>query len=325
MTLLCRSIRPLRYFERPLPYLCMASCVALSVLIGVGATSRCHAQELVTNSPLPSGKGLAFAYENDNDISQNPNVIFSDNFETGEIGASWDEVNNKNAIPLSLVDLKMDQAPIGKRSLQVTASLDKNNGGGLTKWFPSNDRLFIRFYTKFAADCDYVHHFCTLRANKSLKGGDKWSGFGGAGQIPDGNERFSTAIEPWGNWSQFPPPGQWNFYSYWHQMKPSPDKKYWGNSFLPKQQDNIPKDKWICVEFMILHNTAGEPDGEQAFWIDGELRGHWKGFNWRTNPKLLANAFTLESYVTNRWTKQNVNTVFFDNVVIAKEYIGPSR
>ena len=59
--------------------------------------------------------------------------------------------------------------------------------------------------------------------------------------------------------------------------------------------------------------------------IDGELRGHWKGINWRKTDGLRANAFTLESYVTDRWTKNEVNVVYFDNVVIAKEYIGPAK
>ena len=51
--------------------------------------------------------------------------------------------------------------------------------------------------------------------------------------------------------------------------------------------------------------------------------GIGEAMNWRTSPNLWANAFTLESYVTDRWTKQTENVVCFDNVVIAKEYIGP--
>ena len=46
-------------------------------------------------------------------------------------------------------------------------------------------------------------------------------------------------------------------------------------------------------------------------------------WNWRTT--LWANALTLESYVTDRWTKNRTNVVYFDNVVIAKEYVGPLR
>lgn len=276
------------------------------------------------DSKLPRGLGLAAGYAHDAKIEQHPAVIFADDFETGEIAKRWDEQNNNEGKPLSFTDCSADGAPIGKRSLKVTADLEQNQGGGLTRWFESTDKLFIRFYTKFDEDCDFVHHFCTLRANRALSGGDRWSGFGGAGALPDGQRRFSTAIEPWGNWGKFTPPGKWNFYSYWHEMKPSPDKKYWGNSFLPESQANIERGRWYCVEFMLKHNTPSQPDGEQAFWIDGALQGHWKGFNWRTDAQLQANAFTLESYVTDRWTKQRFNIVYFDNVVIAREYVGPA-
>jgi hypothetical protein len=107
-------------------------------------------------------------------------------------------------------------------------------------------------------------------------------------------------------------------------MLPSRDGKFWGNSFLPETQEVIPKGRWICAEFMLKHNTPGQPDGEHAFWIDGRLLGHWRGINWRKSASLEANALTLESYVTGNWTKNPVNIVFFDNLVIAREYIGPA-
>ncbi|MBM3846119.1 MAG: hypothetical protein FJ405_07535 [Verrucomicrobia bacterium] len=223
---------------------------------------------------------------------------------------------------LSLVDPGADSG-LGRRCLRVEAHLGRDTGGGLTRWFDSSDTLFIRFLTRFAADCDYVHHFVTLRANTSMKGGGRWSGFGGAGLKPEGNERFSTAVEPWGDWGRNPPPGRWNFYSYWHEMTASRDGKYWGNSFPVPEAPAIPRDRWITVEFMLKHNTPGERDGEQAFWIDGRLQGHWTGINWRKTPGLKANALTLESYVTDRWTKNPTNVVFFDNVVVARRYVGP--
>ena len=187
-----------------------------------------------------------------------------------------------------------------------------------------NDSLFIRFYVRFDKDVDYIHHFCTLRANKALHGEDAWSGFGGAGLKPQGTERFSTALEPWGDWGRNPAPGKWHFYSYWHEMQPSPDGNYWGNAFDADNQASIEKEQWICAEFMLKHNTPGKSDGEQAWWIDGKLIGHFKGINWRTSSDLWANAFTLESYVTDRWTKQETNQVWFDNIVIAQAYIGPA-
>ena len=278
---------------------------------------------LAGQSELPSGNGLAATYPGDAGLKGNPNVIFADDFESGNLGDGWDETGNKNGKVLEWASPGTD-GRFGKRCLRVEAHLGKDTGGGLTKWFTPVDPIFIRFYTRFDAGCDYMHHFVTLRANQGLRGSDKWSGFGGAGLKPAGDERFSTAIEPWGNWGRWTAPGRWNFYSYWHEMEPSKDSKYWGNSFSVPMAPLIPRDRWICVDFMLKHNTPGRPDGEQAFWIDGALQGHWKGINWRKTGQLKANALTLESYVTDSWTKNPVNVVFFDNVVLARRYIGPA-
>lgn len=274
---------------------------------------------------LPEGEGLAAKAAPGEPLDSHPAVIFVENFERNDFRSRWDETRDAGGRVLSLVPVEPAAPGLGEQCLKVTATLGANTGGGMTKWFEPADRLFVRFYVKFDAGCDYVHHFVTLRANRSLKGQDRWSGFGGAGLKPDGDGRFSTALEPWGNWGRWPAPGRWNFYSYWHEMNAAPDGKFWGNSFKPEEQPDIDKERWICAEFMLQHNTPGKPDGEQAFWIDGQLRGHWKGINWRTSPTLKANALTLESYVTDRWTKNRTNIVFFDELVIAREYIGPSK
>jgi hypothetical protein len=293
-----------------------------TTILTVTAAEPGAAVNLADKKELPSGKGLAAAFKADAGITKNQDVIFADDFETGKLGEHWDETGNKKEKVLSFADPAAPE--LGKRCVRVEAHLKEDNGGGFTKWFEPADTVFIRFYTKFAPDCDYVHHFVTLRANKGLHGGDKWSGFGGAGNKPDGTDRFSTAIEPWGNWGRNPPPGRWNFYSYWHEMTVSRDGKYWGNSFPVPDAPAVLRDRWICVEFMLKHNTPGKPDGEHAYWIDGSLQGHWKGINWRKTESLKANAVTLESYITDSWTKNQVNVVFFDNAVVARKYIGPA-
>lgn len=274
-------------------------------------------------STLPSGKGIAANYPSDAGISSDKAVIFADDFEKGAIGEGWAEVNNPKGNVLSF-NPPGDAKGLGARSLQVEAHLGQDTGGGLTCWFEPSDTVFLRFYTRFDPACDYIHHYVGLRGNKGLTGADKWSGFGKAGIKPTGDDRFSTRIEPVGNNGQWIPPGRWNFYSYWHEMKAGPDGKHWGNSFRVPEAPLIPRGVWICVEVMFKHNTPGQSDGEQAFWIDGILQGHWKNINWRTTENVKANALCLESYVTDRWTKNPVNRVWFDNVVVAKSYIGPS-
>ncbi len=281
-------------------------------------------RNLAPKSDLPRGAGFAAKFEADRGISKHPAVIFADDFEAEDFLEKWDDSRGAKGDVLDLVDCSAESPLLGKRSLRVTATLGKNTGGGLTKWFEPAPAVYIRFYVKFDPSCDYIHHFVTLRANKGLRGGDRWSGFGGAGVKPQGHERFSTALEPWGNWGRWPPPGRWNFYSYWHEMARSPDGKYWGNAFRPAEAPDIRRGVWICAEFLLRENTPGKPDGEQAFWIDGELVGHWKGISWRKSEGLRANALTLESYVTENWTKNPRNVVYFDNLVIAREYIGPA-
>ncbi len=275
------------------------------LVVGWAISARAdHTENLAGKSDLPRGPGLATAFAGDQAIDAHAEVIFADNFEAGDFRQRWDDVRDNHGNVLRLVDQSAIDTRVGGKSLQVTAHLGKDTGGGLTKWFEPAETVFIRFYVKFDPKCDYVHHFCTLRANRSLQGKDRWSGFGGAGLKPDGQTRFSTALEPWGNWGRWPPPGHWNFYSYWHEMTQSRDGKYWGNSFCPDPQEDIQRGEWMCAEFMLKHNTPGKPDGEQAFWINGSLKGHWKGINWRTSETLWANALTLESYVTDRWTKK---------------------
>lgn len=270
---------------------------------------------------LPSGPGIASKFKADVGLPKHEAVIFADGFESGDF-AAWDEKGEEKKNVFTFPPPESPQ--LGGQCLRVEAHLGKDTGGGVTKWFSSSGTLFVRFYTKFAPDCDYVHHFVTLRANKSLQGAEKWSGFGGAGIKPEGDDRFSTAIEPWGDWGRNAAPGRWNFYSYWHEMEISRDGKFWGNSFAVKDSPLILKSKWICIEFMLKHNTPGKRDGEQAYWIDGALMGHWKGVNWRKQEKLMANALTVESYITDLWTKNPVNVVYFDNVVVATKYIGPA-
>ncbi len=282
-------------------------------------------RNVASKSKLPRGSGLATRFPGDKGIEQDAAVVFAEQFEDSEWRSRFGEATPLKQNALAVVDQSSTSPLIGSGTLEVRADLKKNHGGGLTKWFEPSERIFIRFYTRFHAECDYVHHFCTLRANKSwTRGKEKWSGFGGAGVKPVGDERFSTGIEPWGDWGRNTPPGKWNFYSYWHTMSAAPDGKYWGNAFRPKKQPLIERAKWICVEMMLVHNTPGKNDGEQAFWIDGKLRGHWTDINWRKSEKLLANAFTLTSYVTDRWTKNDINIVYFDNLVIARKYVGPT-
>ena len=108
--------------------------------------------------------------------------------------------------------------------------------------------MFARFYVKFAGDCEPIHHFGTHLGGFNPP--TRWPQ-GGAGTRPEGDKRFTTGVEPFGeNW-------QWDFYTYWQGMHVHGDGNYWGTPFLAQvEKPPVLKDRWICVEMMVKMNCA---------------------------------------------------------------------
>ncbi|MBM4037157.1 MAG: hypothetical protein FJ290_01470 [Planctomycetes bacterium] len=263
---------------------------------------------------VPEGAGLAAKYPGDEGIERDPQVVFVEDFETGsvqEIAARWGDVLH----PANM-DLPEDihASSPGRRSLHIS----KN--GHLYTHTKGVDRLHARFYVKFHPRTGYVGHFVNLIADRVPT---PWPR-GGAGKKPAGDQGFSTGIEPWGKGGEVPPPGVWHFYTYWHEMKPDGWRHFWGNHF-DAPQDPVQPGRWYCVEAMVKCNSTPEAtDGEQAFWVDGKLIGYFKGIRWRTSDKLKINTFWLSYYVPEQAAKPDrVYEVWFDDVVLATEYVGP--
>jgi hypothetical protein len=272
--------------------------------------------------------GLASRHPGDKGIASDPAVIFSDDFESSDL-KRWDESRGS-------IKLTSDAPNSGKQCVASEILPGRNIGGDAKKWFmPGKERVYARFYVKFSPDYQYVHHFVTLMGNHRT---NRWSAFGKAGLKPNGTY-FSSGMEPWFAWGKNPPPGELNFYSYFLDMEPDRKMdKYWGNSFFPPGPERgkaahsgrfVPKlNTWQCWEFMLKANAPGKSDGEQAMWVDEQQIGHFTGIRWRDDPDVKVNCFWLQHYggdpgdPTKQFWKER-QTVWFDDVVIATEYIGP--
>jgi hypothetical protein len=250
-------------------------------------------------------------------------IVFQEDFEHFD-RKNWNEFGEApEAVEV------VDGGPTGRgKCVRITATLGENTGAHLYKMLePGLDTCHLRFYVKFEREHDYLHHFVHLVGYNPPS---RWPQ-GGAGERPRGDARFSTGIEPWGDWGKHPAPGAWNFYSYWCEMEQSRDGKFWGNSFAPKEPALVARDRWTCVEIMLKCNSTPEKsDGEQAFWIDGKEVGRWGGFRWRTSDELKVNGLWMLYYITDNAARQNdvknprkVNRVWFDDIAVAESYIGP--
>jgi hypothetical protein len=281
--------------------------------------------------PSPALRGLAWDFPADSGIDKHPAVIFTENFESGAM-KKWDNVRGSVVIT--------NQAPhSGRHCVEMRMIRGQNEGGDAKKWFtPGQDRVHVRLYVKFSEDYQYSHHFVGVRANHPT---NRWSAFGIAGKKPDGTY-YTTAMEPWFAWGRNPPPGEVSFYSYYLDMEIDRKmNKYWGNSFFPPGPgkgkaagpDRVvpPLNEWHCWEFMIEANSAPDrADGKQAMWVDGKLVAEFSGIRWRDNLDLKVNCLWLQHYgydgsdpTRQFWKDQQ--TVWFDDVVVATEYVGPLR
>jgi len=299
-------------------------------------------------SILPEGaKGIAARYPGDDGIEKDPNVIFVEWFSADSLEAvfgRWEAIKSKEIMSFS------SDVPAGsgdKQSLLMKHVGGDSTGGHLyRRLLPGYEKVFARFYVKFDNDCAAVHHFgAHLGGNNPSTA---WPTVK-AGHRPAGDKQFWTGVEPYGeDWG-------WDFYTYWQGMHIHGDGNYWGTPFLAGgSKPKVEKDKWICVEMMVkVNNPVNEFNGEQAFWIDGVLwrrggkvvshigpgqpRGKWtggwwrpdekeetsfEGFQWRSDKKLTINYVWPYLYIT-KAPKGHISKVWFDNIVVAREYIGP--
>ncbi|MHB8865577.1 MAG: hypothetical protein ACYC6N_24640 [Pirellulaceae bacterium] len=303
----------------------------------------------VAGAELPEGnQGIAARYPGDMGIERDTRVLFVEKFDAAsveEVAQRWDTASDTQIMSLS-----SDRAPgtADRTSLLMSYVGGEGTGGQLYRQLtPGHNQVFARFYVKFAADCEPIHHFGTHLGGFNPP--TAWPQ-GGAGLRPEGTKRFTTGVEPYGDhW-------QWDFYTYWQEMRANGDGNYWGTPFLAGvRRPPVAKDRWICVEMMVKMNSLAKdaPDGEQAFWIDGKLwrvedqiviylgpgfpRGRWTGgwwqpdhqsdttfdgFRWRSTEKLAVNYIWTYLYIT-KARAGSVSNVWFDNIVVATEYIGP--
>lgn len=296
---------------------------------------------------LPEGYGIAAQYPGDDGLEDDPRVIFVERFDEatlGELFQRWENIKVEGS--LKLVPDKVPGAA-DDQCLLMEHIGRKGTGCHLyRRLLPGYKLLFARFYVRFSKDCAPIHHLGTHLGG--LRPSTSWPQ-GHAGERPNGSDRFNTQVEPGGQrWT-------WDFYTYWVDMPGHGDGRYWGTPFLTGiKGPSVAKERWICIELMVkLNNPVDKPNGEQAFWIDGRLwrcgsqivshlgpnfpRGYWrggwwspdekspetfKGFCWRTVSDLLINYLWTYVYITEA-PPGHVSKVWWDNIVVATEYIGP--
>ena len=329
-----------------------------------GAVAEWRAEVPATqrnSDTLPEGPGLAAKYPGDRGLSGDPSVVFVENFEGGSVDAikaRWESVQADEIMSLT-GDVPSGSG--GKRSMMISHVGGKGTGAHLyRRLLPGYDKLFARFYVRFDPNCAPVHHFGT-----HIGGFNPPTPYpqGGAGVRPQANERFGVGIEPfgdawrwdyyayWGEMRGSPPRGQtWgNSFIRDEELKVERGKWICVEMMIKMNDPGEPNGEmalWIDGK-RVSHLGKGFPRGKWTFdkfepgkggetirWNDTtggperysvpEGGAPFDGFRWRTSKALNINYVWTYLYLT-RAPAGHVSKVWFDDIVIAKEYIGPIR
>jgi hypothetical protein len=308
--------------------------------------------------PALADDGIAKQYPADKGIERDPAVVFVENFDADSIDiitARWDSVENPQILSVS-----SDTPPEngGGKSLLMTHVGGQGTGAHLYRRLPPGyEKLYVRFYVKFDPKCAPIHHFFHVGGYHPLT---SWPQ-GGAGTRPRGNERLSTGVEPFGDewrwdfysyWMEMrgsPPRGQTWGNSFVHQPVVKVERGRWICAELMMEMNDVgdsngemslwidgelvqhlgkgfPKGKWVFDKFLTdqggdsvrwsQENSAPEyfrtPQGGSPF----------EGFRWRSDAQLKLNFLWVLLFIT-KAPQGHVSKVWFDNIIVAKEYIGP--
>jgi len=295
----------------------------------------------------PQTSGVAANYVGDRGIAADPDVILADDFESWGVGGTeppsdtWrgrqNKVSRTRAIP-GKVELG-GSAGIGENVLEIacwTPGTGSQAGGLSLKLGNYNqgneglgdgyEELFIRYYIKFDKDYRAVrNHGANLGGRDLTRRDAAWVGMAG---IRDVSTRgyFYSGVQPRGK--QGSRELQMGFYSY-HLDKRGP----WGENYEVQKQIPVEVGTWHCVERHMKLNsvdpTQADPanaDGVEELWIDGHLTIRNGDVRFRRVPQLRITFFSLETYyhgLPKEYTASSPIRVYFDNVVIARKYVGP--
>ena len=303
--------------------------------------------------------GIAQRYFKDAGIEKDPAVVFAEDFELPDvktIGKRWEMVRDPEVMSTSG---DVPPASAGKTSLLMSQRAELGTGADLYRRLDDGyDQLYTRMYVKFAPDCESIHHFGTCVGGNHPS--TPWPSVR-AGQPTQSDKAFWVGIEPFGKswqWDYYaywcdmrgsPPRGQTWGNSFVHDDTLAVRRGEWTCvEVMVKMNDlgdtngelalwidgqpvshlgkGFPSGKWVFDKFYPQQHGEGvrwnHQKGDREYFTTGPMGDPFEGFRFRTVESLKVNFLWLYVYLT-AGTPGHVNRVWFDDVVVAKHYIGP--
>ncbi|MGE5492271.1 MAG: polysaccharide lyase [Actinomycetota bacterium] len=330
--LMTPSLRAVLSFPRPAKEVVSAT---LQLTVTANSTSQVSigAYQVVQpdigqNSPVVTG-GIAQQdqYAGDVDIEHDPDVIFVERFEEPDFYKRWGYGNGVpsywNAQVISS-DPDNNFVPLSNNAYRVTIKGNANYGSSLqlklNQLFGLKpDELYFRYYLRYAPNF------------RDTADGGKLPGLSGDIAICGNGGRKCDGTNGWslrGSFFNLTEPANPAYprvlmgsYAYTADMTTS-FGEHW-----PWQQHGLgmlEQNRWYSVEQYVRVNTPGARDGVFRVWIDGKLAFEKTDLNVRTIDGFPIDMIWGDIYYGGTTFPGHDLTLFIDNLVVARRYIGPS-
>ncbi|QDT09675.1 polysaccharide lyase [Stieleria marina] len=268
--------------------------------------------------------GIAARYENDRQMSDDPDVVFATGFERANWQSEW-----TRAAPLDRIDTIEAETQFQKfvplQGKALRCRIAKGEMTGLNTLFKfaeqtgkEPEEIFFRYYLRFADDWNQTVQGGKLPGISGTYGRAGWGGRKSNGKDGWSARGLFRMTVPQGN----PLAGRTpvGFYCYHADM----DGSYGTNWLWSKgYRGYLTTNRWYAIEQHCRLNTPGEKNGVLRAWVDGHLAFEKTDVRFRLTDELRIEQVWMNLYHGGTTPSPHDQHVFIDNVVIAKKYIGP--
>ena len=342
-----------------MPYRLTSFLILLTHVSLAGVLVLTSASEASAQGKLNRAAGFASRYPGDKGIAEDERVLFVEDFEESSVeavGRRWETVRGESIMQLSN-DVPDDSS--GTQSLLMAQQADRGRGGDFYRRLgDGHDQVYTRTYVKFAEDCQPIHHFGTCVGGNNPS--TAWPSVR-AGHPTQGDRSFWIGIEPYGKawrWDYYaywcdmqgsPPRGQtwgnsfiqddslkvkrgeWTCIEVMTKMNNVGDTNGELALWIDGQQvshlgKGFPRGKWTFDKLHPGQSGQGvrwnHDIGDREYFETAPGGDPFEGFRFRTVDALNVDFVWLYVYIT-KGTPGHTNRVWFDDFVVATEYIGP--
>jgi Disaggregatase related repeat/Polysaccharide lyase 14 len=266
--------------------------------------------------------GLAADYPGDASIGDHPDVLLFSDFESADWGLDWTVGTDAETLDLVTDDSDNQFEQYQGQALRVVVPEGELTGMGLA----------FKFADEVGAEPEEIYFRYYLRI-----GDDWWPDFGGklpgisgtygvagwGGRPSDGTDgwsargTFELPVADGNPYGGYTPIGSYVYHADMEGIYGDVDLWQRGCRGL------LQRNQWYAIEQYLRMNTPGEQDGVLRAWVDGRLAYERTNWRWRTVDTLKIEQIWMNVYHGGTAPAPADIHLYFDNVVIARSYIGP--